>query len=223
MFFNNFTKANNIILARVQCISDEHDIYAKQIYGSRVGGACSSSMIWNAPAMGVVKLNCDASLAGEGWVGLGVVARNHRARFCSAPQEEFAQIARLKLLKACKTLSMAICLAKRFECKDLILESDSQVIISRLFKAYFSDLDFVLEDILMFTSYFDYLLLPHVKRDGNIVAHHLAKLVLFGVEQIWENHCPAKVSPYVLMDTLSMDELMRMIITFTSYLISIEV
>ena len=37
------------------------------------------------------------------------------------------------------------------------------------------------------------------------VAHHLARLILCGVEQRWEYHCPAEVSPYVFMDMLSND------------------
>lgn len=42
----------------------------------------------------------------------------------------------------------------------------------------------------------------HVLRDGNWFAHHLDRLIPFGVEQRWENHCPPEVSSYVLMDSL---------------------
>ena len=44
----------------------------------------------------------------------------------------------------------------------------------------------------------------HVKRDDNAVAHHLAKLVSFDVEQIWKNHYPAEITPYVLIGILSL-------------------
>lgn len=51
---------------------------------------------------------------------------------------------------------------------------------------------------------FDSLSWSHVKRDGNFVAHHLAKLVPFGVDQVWENHYPSEVAPYLLTDILSL-------------------
>lgn len=44
----------------------------------------------------------------------------------------------------------------------------------------------------------------HVKRDGNCVAHHLARIILFGVEQRWECHVSNDIVTYVLMDTLSL-------------------
>ena len=70
---------------------------------------------------------------------------------------------------------------------------------------YFSDLDNILGDVLSLCSVFDSVKFIHVKRDGNAVAHNLARVVPFGVEQCWENHCPCEMAPYVLMDTLSLD------------------
>ena len=100
---------------------------------------------------------------------------------------------------------MAVKLGKRFGCKDVIIESDCQVVINRLSKMaiFLSDLDYILYEILSSSTCFSYVAWSHVKRDGNFVAHHLAKLVPFGVEQIWENHTPMEVAPYVLMDSLS--------------------
>lgn len=63
----------------------------------------------------------------------------------------------------------------------------------------------MLEDILELSSSFSSVIWSHVQRDGNYVAHHLAKLVPFGVEQVWENHCLSEVAPYVLSDLLSID------------------
>ncbi|XP_010686870.1 uncharacterized protein LOC104901026 [Beta vulgaris subsp. vulgaris] len=205
--FNNANTANSIILARVRRAIDEHDMYAKKIYGVQSGGGTESAKTWKAPTRGVIKLNCDASLACEGWVGLGVVARD-----CEG-QVLFAALRRVRAqwpveIAEGTSLLMAVRLAKRFGYENVVLESDSQVLISRLSKAmvYFSDLDAVLEDILMSSSCFNSLVLSHVKREGNVVAHHLAKIVPFGIEQIWENHSPVKVEPYVFMDFLSKDE-----------------
>ena len=83
----------------------------------------------------------------------------------------------------------------------MIFESDYLVATKRLSKAaiFFSDLDAILGDILSMCNAFS-----HVKRDENTVAHNLARVVPFGVEQYWERHCPSVVAPYVLMDTLSL-------------------
>ncbi|XP_057247417.1 uncharacterized protein LOC130589838 [Beta vulgaris subsp. vulgaris] len=70
---------------------------------------------------------------------------------------------------------------------------------------FFSDLDVVLEDALFFSKDFVSVKWSRVLRDGNCVAHHLARIIPFGVEQRWESHCPAEVSPYVLMDTMSIE------------------
>lgn len=67
-----------------------------------------------------------------------------------------------------------------------------------------SDFDSVLEDILSLSCCFESVRWSHVKRVENFVAHHLARLVPFGVEQTWENHCPAKVALYVLSDIFPM-------------------
>ena len=205
--FNNTTTANPIIMARMHRHIEEHDKYSKKIYGARSGVATSSAKVWKAPSRGVVKLNCDASLTSEGWVGLGVVARNFEGRVLFAASRRVRAHWPVEIAEG-KALLMAIRLARRFGFQEVVLESDSQVLISRLAKGmvYFSDLDSVLEDILMLSSDFISLVWSHVKRDGNTVAHHLAKVVPFGVEQIWENHSPVEVNPYVLMDSLSMNE-----------------
>lgn len=70
---------------------------------------------------------------------------------------------------------------------------------------FLSDLDIVLHNILSSCIDFTSIVWSHVKRDGNSVAHNLAKLIPFGIEQVWENHSPMEVAPYVLMDSLSME------------------
>lgn len=75
---------------------------------------------------------------------------------------------------------MAIRLGKRFGFDEVILESDCQVVIKCLSKSvlYLSYLDIILHDILASCSSFSSLVWSPVKRDGNFVARHLAKLVL---------------------------------------------
>ncbi len=58
---------------------------------------------------------------------------------------------------------------------------------------YFSDLDTILGDVLEICSVFNFISFTHVKRDENIVAHNLVRVVPFGEEQCWENHVPCDV------------------------------
>lgn len=58
----------------------------------------------------------------------------------------------------------------------MIIESDSQVITSRLSKAYFfySNLDdAILGDVITLCSDFNSFSFSHVKRDGNSAVYHL--------------------------------------------------
>lgn len=86
---------------------------------------------------------------------------------------------------------MAICLSSYYGLKDVIVESDCQTVINRLSKQTFflSHLDIVLH--LHLSS----IIWSYGKRDENFVAHHLAKPIPFGIEQIWENHSPPKMAP----------------------------
>ena len=99
-----------------------------------------------------------------------------------------------------KAILLAIKFARSHSYDHIIIESDSQVLINRLSRevVFYSDFDHVLEDILSFNCHFNSVVWSHIKRSGNFVAHHLAKLVVFVVEQVWENHFPLEISPNVL-------------------------
>ncbi|XP_021719329.1 uncharacterized protein LOC110687001 [Chenopodium quinoa] len=79
-----------------------------------------------------------------------------------------------------------------------------KIMVSKLKKNSFnmSPVDNILEETVLSSSSFHSLLWSHVKRDGNVVAHHLARIVLVGLEQCWVNHAPS--APYVLVDYLTM-------------------
>ncbi|XP_021715955.1 uncharacterized protein LOC110683854 [Chenopodium quinoa] len=178
--------------------------YNKKIYGCKLPKSPKSSRIWQPPSQECIKINCDAALNVEGWIGLGAVARNHLGEVL------FAGVRRYKAhwspqLAECKAAVYAVKLAKQHGLKNVILESDNSTIISRLTKAstYLSDLDSLLDDVLDACFYFDFISWSHVKREGNFVAHHLARVIPYDVEQQWSNCCPSDISPYVLMDKLS--------------------
>ncbi|XP_021738795.1 uncharacterized protein LOC110705260 [Chenopodium quinoa] len=179
---------NGVLAARVGRLVEEFGLYSKKIYTSNMPKAKRSSKIWKPPPAGAIKINVDASLAVEGWVGMGVIARD-----CEG-----------KVLMAA-TRRVCAWLAKAYGFNDIIVETDCQGLVNRLSKAdvFLSDLDNVLEDVLSLSLSFNSIAWSHVRRDGNFVAHHLAKLLPSGVKQVWVNHCPPEISPYVLSDILS--------------------
>ena len=206
LVFDNKTTPHTHLLGRVARLAVEHGDYMQKIYQPRLAAGQPSPRHWTAPPEGVVKLNVDASLQVDGWVGMGVVARHsngdvlfttvRRVRACWTPE-----------IAEAKAAAMAVRLGSRFGLKDVVLESDCQVIIHRLMKKTFflSDLDGVLHDILASCATFNTIQWSHVKREGNFVAHNLARLNPFGIEQVWENHYPAEVAPFVLMDNLILE------------------
>ncbi|XP_048496172.1 uncharacterized protein LOC125495481 [Beta vulgaris subsp. vulgaris] len=206
LLFENSSPPFEVVCQRVRRQVDEFSDYSRRIYGGPTKHGRASSPRWTAPPRGVVKLNSDASLSADGWIRLGVVARDAEGRVL------FSAVKRVRAywpveVAECKAAYMAARLAKNHGMQEVIFESDSQVVTNRLSRAavFFSDLDAILGDVFDICRDFISVSFSHVKRDGNSVAHNLARIVPFGVEQRWEFHCPSDVAPYVLMDTLSMD------------------
>ncbi|XP_021745270.1 uncharacterized protein LOC110711198 [Chenopodium quinoa] len=139
--------------------------------------------------------------------GLGVVGRD------SAGSVLFAATKRIKAwwvveIAEAKAMVWALSLGARFGYNKAIIETDCQTIVSRLSTeaCYSTDLDLILGDAMALCSSYDSLRWSHVKRDGNSVAHNLAKLIPPNSEQIWENYVPPNIAPYVLMDYLVFPE-----------------
>ena len=84
-----------------------------------------------------------------------------------------------------KAIHLAVGWAIKQGLLNVIIESDSQVIVSRLSKStiFSSDLDAFWGDILHCCSKFSHITFSHVKRDGNQLAHCLVKVMPFGIEQ----------------------------------------
>ncbi|XP_021767823.1 uncharacterized protein LOC110732213 [Chenopodium quinoa] len=144
-----------------------------------------------------------ASRAVKANTRLGVVARD------SAGSVLFTTTKRIKAwwvveIAEAKAMVCALSLGARFGYNKAIIETDCQTIVSRLSTeaCYSTDMDLILGDAMALCSSYDSLRWSHVKRDGNSVAHNLAKLIPPNSKQIWENYVPPNIAPYVLMDYL---------------------
>ena len=148
--FDNKCVPLEVLAQRVFRQVDEHNLYTQRIYvGSKRMGVPSADK-WQAPVGGFVKINTYASLSEKGQVGLGVVARDNGGRVL------FATVRRHRAwwppdVAEAKAIHLAMVWAKKQGLKEVIIESDAQVIVSRLSKNaiyYFSDLDAILRDII---------------------------------------------------------------------------
>lgn len=137
-------------------------------------------------------------------MGLCVVARNSSGIVLFAGTKRM-RVHWLPEIAEFKAILFAATLAHMYGLVNVIIESDCQRIIKRLNRVvtYLTDLDSLLEDILVVSKKIAFVSWSHVGRDGNFIAHHLAKLVPFGTEQVWENFCRREVESFVILDNLS--------------------
>lgn len=103
----------------------------------------------------MINVNADAMLSEDAWVGLGVVARDHKGSVLFAAVRRTLAWWPLKWRRG-KSFTWQLGLQKHMVC-GIVLESDSQVFTSRLLKAalLFSDLDAILGDTISLCSSFD--------------------------------------------------------------------
>ncbi|XP_021715186.1 uncharacterized protein LOC110683148 [Chenopodium quinoa] len=156
-----------VLVDRVQRLANECISASERIYGVARVKQRSSPKTWQAPPDGVIKLNCDASLCTEGWVGLGVVARNSSGEVLLAACRR-SRAFWPPIIAECKAVLMAVRLAKRYEFKDIVIESDSQVLVGRLNKGsiFLTDLDGLLEDVFNFCNSFNSTSWSHILKGG---------------------------------------------------------
>ncbi|XP_048497844.1 uncharacterized protein LOC125496440 [Beta vulgaris subsp. vulgaris] len=111
LVFENCSLPLVVVALRVGRQVDEFIEYTTNNYGGEQQRVMASSSRWLAPPNGIVKLNSDVSIGEDGWIGLGVVARDSRGKIL------FSVVRRIKAywpseVAECKVVHMAIRLAK---------------------------------------------------------------------------------------------------------------
>ncbi|KAL2927000.1 hypothetical protein RDABS01_000047 [Bienertia sinuspersici] len=204
--FEDITTPTTVIGQRIRSQVDEYGNYASFLYSSTVHQVSSNSKVWQPPPCDIVKLNVDASIDEAGWVGFGVVARTHEGKVVFAATRRNKARWTPEVAEA-KALVYAVKLGRDFGITKAMVESDCLTIISRLSKGatHLTELDTVLGDILQLSSSFACMTWSHINREGNYVAHHLARIIPLHCEKIWEDNVPPEVAPYLLMDSLLVD------------------
>ena len=65
----------------------EYGAYAKKIYGGGRADVLPPSKSWVSPTVECIKVNSDTSVSEDGWVGFGVVARDHKGVYSLLPRD----------------------------------------------------------------------------------------------------------------------------------------
>ncbi|XP_048493210.1 uncharacterized protein LOC125493745 [Beta vulgaris subsp. vulgaris] len=168
--FENVVTPVEIVVQRVYKQAEEYNTYSKLNYSGSMKSQPPSAKKWVAPSPGIIKINSDASLCDDGWVGLSAVARDDKGRVL------FSVVKRMKAwwppdVAEAKAILLAVCWVKKKGLSNTIVESDAQMLISRLSMGalFFADLDAILGDIISLCSDFNFTIFSYVKRDGNLV------------------------------------------------------
>ena len=99
-------------------------------------------------------------------------------------------------------------MAKDLSLKEIIIEGDAKQVVMAISDSTSapSSIKKVIEGMRLCLLHFNYWTASHVGRNGNMVAHHLAKQALFEDDcTVWVEDTPHFVSQQVLMDVISMD------------------
>ena len=150
-------------------------------------------------------MNFDATFfSSEGTIGLGVVIRDYSGKVLHALAQWIVKpisVAAAEAL-ACRC---AMFFAKEHGMLDCIFEGDAEVIVHAIRSSNSSHLEYgnVIRNVLHLENGFSFCAFSHVKRQGNLVAHCLAKSSKSGCElQVWQNFVPDDIGPIVLHDSL---------------------
>lgn len=82
--FNNKDTLHLVVVDRVRRLVEDFNKYSRKIYGAKLKPPHRSPKSWRPPSVDVAKINYDAHLAIDGWVGQGVVGRNDKGEILFA-------------------------------------------------------------------------------------------------------------------------------------------
>ncbi|XP_065630503.1 uncharacterized protein LOC136067946 [Quercus suber] len=161
---------------------------------------------WKPPDHGLVKINCDrARFTEENRVGNGVVIRNSEGLVLGSLSKRIPQAYSPPEIEAL-AVTTVMELASNLGLQRAILETDSLVLVMALRDdtEFFSTVGLVLDEIRHKVNFFNELHYSHVKREGNIVAHKLARhAICVSDVVVWMGDVPVLLFPVVLADIAS--------------------
>ncbi|KAL5567922.1 hypothetical protein UlMin_024497 [Ulmus minor] len=164
----------------------------------------STASTWQAPEIGVVKVNSDAAWCSKmKKFGLGSVIRDYTGKVLGSVATPIHSLVSVAVAESW-ALERGILLAKHLGYSAVILESDCLGVTKDLESRtlHDSDLSYAFDSIYEICNDLYLYKFSHTPRIGNQVAHNLARLALsLENEQIWPSGIPERIIPYVSADT----------------------
>ncbi|XP_021770427.1 uncharacterized protein LOC110734567 [Chenopodium quinoa] len=167
---------NAVMLATNFCKwSEDHFVYKQRVQHTTVVNSSLSTTRWVCPPTGMFKLNVDAHVAGGGNARLGVVIRDEAGTIALTATKRVVASDVATLEARAVRFGMNVALRFNFGC--LWVESDSLIVINSVEanRGGITPLCLVITDILKIRVLFNVCVFSHVKRNGNSVAHLVAR------------------------------------------------
>ncbi|XP_075662879.1 uncharacterized protein LOC142632326 [Castanea sativa] len=153
-------------------------------------------MRWKPPPLNTFKINFDGAIfAEDNCSRVGVIVRNREGLVIAAMSEKIPQLLQPTEIEAMAAIR-ALEFAREVGISEAVLEGDSLLVIKALTSkdVGLAPFGLLIQDAYKFTSTFSLLSYSHTKREGNQVAHDLAKLaVTIPNCVIWMEDIPSDV------------------------------
>ena len=162
---------------------------------------------WEPLPANFVKINFDrAVFSKDKFSGVGAVIRDENGLVLGSCSKHLPQAYNAVEVEALAAAT-ALALAEDLGMQRVILEGDSLVIIKALREEeqFFSPVGLLLEDVRMLSLSFQKLLYSHTKREGNSVAHNLARYTNSIPDfLVWMEDVPSCIQSFVQADLASL-------------------
>ena len=163
-----------------------------------------SPATWSPPPSGWLKVNFDgATFPSKNLASLGAIIRNDNGLVMAPFSQPIPLPTSVETVEVLAARS-AVCLARDLNLDQVIFEGDAEVIIKALNFGGFSSSSFghIIRDIKLLSSTFNKVSFSHTCRQGNSVAHGLARMACnFSTFQVWMEDVPPDLT-YVYLSNL---------------------
>ncbi|GLT59414.1 hypothetical protein SLA2020_322330 [Shorea laevis] len=162
---------------------------------------------WRPPDVGHVKINIDGAISGQQQsFGMGAVARDPAGDVVAAMACKGQGAVAAEIAEAC-TLRKALQWARGLSFERIIVESDCVNVIAAMnndLATLNSPLGLIIYDCKLLVTSFLSCHFQHVRREGNSVAHELAKRALHAeADEHWDGDTPEAIAQFVMGDKIS--------------------
>lgn len=158
---------------------------------------------WTSPPSGRLKINIDGSFRlDKAAGGIGVVVRNSQGR-CQASFARYLPKASSALhveLEACRA---GLLIAINQGWSDIEVESDCMQLVNALNNPNedWSEVGRIVEDCKSYMMAFNFILVRHIFREANCVAHRLAHIATFSaLDEFWLQETPSIIEDVLFED-----------------------